>query len=91
MADQINISVKSNNFDEIVFRIWTTTILRKLFLKYCQRNNIKQDSIIFINNSEIVDLDKTVKENRLGEGDTILAVETQSGGGLTINWEFYKS
>ena len=82
MADQINLTVKSNNFDEIVFRIRTTTILRKLFIKYCQWNNIKEDSIIFILNTEIVNLDKTVKDNKLTEGDIIQAVETQTGGGL---------
>ena len=64
---QLNLLVKSNEYEDINFSIRSSTVLSKLFQRYCERNNIKPDAVSFLYNGIKVNPDDTAK--RLGMKD----------------------
>ena len=77
----VHLTVVSTGFEDIVFKVKTSTKFQKILEKYCQRFSIEtQNSVSFIHEGEKVDLEKTPEDLNLGDKDSIEAVMNQVGG-----------
>ncbi len=79
----IHITVSSQNFEDIVFKIKPTTKFDKIIEKYCERFSIKsKETVVFLFDGEKIKKDSTPAEINLEEGDVIEAIQEQVGGNL---------
>lgn len=67
----LNILVRSNEFDDINFSIRSSTPLAKLFQRYCERNNIKIETVSFLFNGVKINHDDCAKKLGIKDMDEI--------------------
>lgn len=81
-----HIALKVINADggEMLFRIKTTTPLKKLFDTYCKKNGVSRQSVRFLYDGAPVDESKTPQELDLQEEDVIDAMVEQTGGCISV-------
>lgn len=77
---QLNILVKSSEFEDINFSIRSSTNLSKLFQRYCERNNVKADTLSFLYNGAKINPDDCPKKLQMKDMDEIQCVLNQAGG-----------
>jgi small ubiquitin-related modifier len=77
---QLNLLVKSNEFEDINFSIRSSTVLSKLFQRYCERNNIKSETVSFLFNGTKINSEDTPKRLGMKDQDEIQCVLNQVGG-----------
>ncbi len=82
-SDQITLIVKSTDFDDVTFTIRPDTVLEKLFARYCQRQNLKLESVNFIFRGHKVNLKECPRSLEMISGDEFQCVINQSGGGVS--------
>lgn len=76
----MNLLVKSNEYDDINFSIRSTTPLAKLFQRYCERNNIKIETVSFLFNGNKINHEDCPKKLNMKDMDEIQCVLNQVGG-----------
>ena len=82
-SNLLHITVSSQTYEDIVFKVKPTTKFEKIIEKYCERFNIKnKDAIVFLFDGEKINKESAPVDIRLEEGDVIEAVQEQVGGGL---------
>eukprot|EP00899_Mesostigma_viride_P019179 jgi/Mesvir1/27262/Mv07099-RA.1 len=69
--DHINLKVKSQDGNEVFFKIKRTTPMRKLMTAYCSRQGLQIDSMRFIFEGERLKLDDTPELREMVDGDEI--------------------
>ncbi|KAK9938648.1 hypothetical protein M0R45_015373 [Rubus argutus] len=84
-ADQtahINLKVKSQDGNEVFFRIKRNTQLKKLMNAYCDRQSVEMNSIAFLFDGRRLRAEQTPDELEMEDGDEIDAMLHQTGGAL---------
>ncbi|EFJ27988.1 hypothetical protein SELMODRAFT_171605 [Selaginella moellendorffii] len=76
----INVKVKSQDGNEVFFRIKKNTQFRKLMTAYCQRQSVEADAIAFLFDGRRLRADQTPEELEMEDGDEIDAMLHQTGG-----------
>ena len=77
----LHITVSSQNYEDVVFKVKPTTKFEKIIEKYCERFNItNKNAILFLFDGEKLSKDSTPEDTRLEEGDVVEAVQEQVGG-----------
>ena len=77
----LHITVSSQSFEDIVFKVKPSTKFDKIIEKYCERFNIKsKESVVFLFDGEKINKDHTPADLHLEEGDVVEAVQEQVGG-----------
>lgn len=79
-AEQLNLKVKSQDGEEVFFKIKSTTQLKKLMDAYCQRQNLSSANVRFLFDGERLHEGQTPKELNMESGDEIDVVIEQVGG-----------
>lgn len=79
-AEQLNLKVKSQDGEEVFFKIKTTTQLKKLMDAYCQRQSLSAANVRFLFDGERLHENQTPKELNMENGDEIDVVIEQVGG-----------
>ncbi|KAM3302540.1 small ubiquitin-related modifier 1 isoform X1 [Capsicum chacoense] len=77
-AGHINLKVKSQDGNEVFFRIKRSTQLKKLVNAYCDRQSVDLNAIVFLFDGP----DQTPDELEMDDGDEIDAMLHQTGGSL---------
>ncbi|XP_010449201.1 PREDICTED: small ubiquitin-related modifier 3-like [Camelina sativa] len=77
---QIILKVKSQDGDEVLFKIKKSTRLKKLMYAYCDRRGLKLDAFAFIFDGARIRREDTPHELDMEDGDEIDACRTMSGG-----------
>lgn len=77
----INLKVKSQDGNEVFFRIKRCTQLRKLMSAYCDRQSTDMNSIVFLFDGCRLRAEQTPDELAMEDGDEIDAMLHQTGGG----------
>ncbi|CAL9753956.1 unnamed protein product [Musa acuminata subsp. burmannicoides] len=83
-ADQsahINLKVKSQDGNEVFFRIKRSTQLRKLMSAYCDSQSMDFNAIAFLFDGRRLRGEQTPDELEMEDGDEIDAMLHQTGGG----------
>ncbi|KAG5597905.1 hypothetical protein H5410_039137 [Solanum commersonii] len=84
-ADQgghINLKVKSQDGNEVFFRIKRSTQLKKLMNAYCDRQSVDFNSIAFLFDGRRLRAEQTPDELEMEDGDEIDAMLHQTGGSV---------
>ncbi|KAJ3697316.1 hypothetical protein LUZ61_001021 [Rhynchospora tenuis] len=76
----INLKVKSQDGNEVFFRIKRSTQLRKLMTAYCDRQSVDFNSIAFLFDGRRLRSEQTPDELEMDDGDEIDAMLHQTGG-----------
>ena len=80
-ANLLHITVSSQAYEDIVFKVKPNTKFEKIIEKYCERFSIKnKEAVVFLFDGEKINKDKTPAELNLEEGDVVEAVQEQIGG-----------
>jgi len=77
----INLKVKGQDGNEVLFRIKRSTQLRKPMTAYCERQSQEMIEISFLLNGRHVRAEQTPDELEMEDGDEIDAMLHQTGGG----------
>ncbi|KAL8137692.1 hypothetical protein V2J09_003693 [Rumex salicifolius] len=77
----INLKVKSQDGNEVFFRIKRCTQLKKLMNAYCDRQSADLNAIAFLFDGRRLRADQTPDELEMEDGDEIDAMLHQTGGG----------
>ncbi|GKC95967.1 small ubiquitin-related modifier 2 [Tanacetum coccineum] len=77
----INLKVKSQEGNEVFFRIKRSTQFKKLMNAYCDRQSVDMSSIAFLFDGRRLRADQTPDELEMEDGDEIDAMLHQTGGG----------
>lgn len=77
----INLKVKSQDGNEVFFRIKRSTQLKKLMNAYCDRQSVEMNAIAFLFDGRRLRAEQTPDELEMEEGDEIDAMLHQTGGG----------
>ncbi|XP_047313788.1 small ubiquitin-related modifier 2-like [Impatiens glandulifera] len=77
----INLKVKSQNGNEVFFRIKRTTQLKKLMNAYCERESMGFNTVVFLFDGHRIKEDETPEELMMADEDEIDAMLHQTGGG----------
>jgi small ubiquitin-related modifier len=82
MAEEASIQLKVKNAEgkEVVFKLKSSTPLRKLMDAYCQREGLPTDGVRFLYDGERLGREQTPGELEMEEGDEIDALVEQTGG-----------
>ncbi|GJZ20638.1 small ubiquitin-related modifier 1-like protein [Tanacetum coccineum] len=78
----INLKVKSQDGNEVFFRIKRSTQLKKLMNAYCDRQSVEMNAIAFLFDGRRLRAEQTPDELEMEEGDEIDAMLHQTGGGI---------
>ncbi|GFY92960.1 small ubiquitin-like modifier 1 [Actinidia rufa] len=81
-SNQINIKVKSQEGNEVFFRIKRSTQLRKLMTAYCDRQSMDVNSIVFLFDGQRIKAEQTPDQLGMEDGDEVDAMLHQTGGGF---------
>ncbi|XP_004243516.1 small ubiquitin-related modifier 1 [Solanum lycopersicum] len=76
----INLKVKSQDGNEVFFRIKRSTQLKKLMNAYCDRQSVDFNSIAFLFDGRRLRGEQTPDELEMEDGDEIDAMLHQTGG-----------
>eukprot|EP01016_Furgasonia_blochmanni_P011665 TRINITY_DN1537_c0_g1_i2.p1 TRINITY_DN1537_c0_g1~~TRINITY_DN1537_c0_g1_i2.p1 ORF type:complete len:188 (+),score=13.31 TRINITY_DN1537_c0_g1_i2:65-628(+) len=79
-ADYLNLKVKSQDGEEVFFRIRKTTQLKKLMDAYCQRQSVSFQNVRFLFDGERISDTQTPEQLQMENGDEIDVVIEQTGG-----------
>lgn len=79
-TEQLNLKVKSQDGEEVFFKIKNTTQLKKLMDAYCQRQSLNVANVRFLFDGERLHEGQTPKELNMENGDEIDVVIEQVGG-----------
>ncbi|KAG5588516.1 hypothetical protein H5410_048950 [Solanum commersonii] len=79
----IEIHVQSQDGSIIIFNVSPDTITKKIFKIYCKKKQMDYKTVRFLFDGKRVSPAKTIDENGLKNGDEIVAVLHQDGGGFT--------
>ncbi|PWA91691.1 small ubiquitin-related modifier 2 [Artemisia annua] len=77
----INLKVKSQEGNEVFFRIKRSTQFKKLMNAYCDRQSVEMNSIAFLFDGRRLRAEQTPDELEMEDGDEIDAMLHQTGGG----------
>ncbi|XP_047313626.1 small ubiquitin-related modifier 2-like [Impatiens glandulifera] len=77
----ITLKVKSQNGNEVFFRIKRTTQLKKLMDAYCKREAVGFSTVVFLFDGYRLRQDETPEELMMANEDEIDAMLHQTGGG----------
>mmetsp|Transcript_6219 Transcript_6219/g.38630 ORF Transcript_6219/g.38630 Transcript_6219/m.38630 type:complete len:159 (+) Transcript_6219:717-1193(+) len=77
-TEHINLKVKSQDGNEIFFKIKRTTPLKKLMQAYCERQSVDMNSIAFLWDGARIRAEQTPDELDMQDGDEIDAMLHQS-------------
>ncbi len=80
LSETIKITVTSQSFENLVFKIKKITPFSKIFLKYCERYDVELDTIKFVFDGDIIKGSQTPKILGIEDGDVIDATVQQVGG-----------
>mmetsp|Transcript_16963 Transcript_16963/g.32499 ORF Transcript_16963/g.32499 Transcript_16963/m.32499 type:complete len:94 (+) Transcript_16963:186-467(+) len=78
--EHINVKVKSQDGQEVFFKIKKTTPFRKLIDAYCKRQGGDPNQILFLFEGSRLKAEQTPEQVDLGDGDEIDAMAHQTGG-----------
>ena len=76
----INLKVKSQDGNEVFFRIKRSTQLKKLMNAYCDRQSVDFNSIAFLFDGRRLRGEQTPDDLEMEDGDEIDAMLHQTGG-----------
>ncbi|CAN8252894.1 unnamed protein product [Cochlearia groenlandica] len=76
----INLKVKSQDGNEVFFRIKKNTQLKKLMNAYCDRQSADYNSIVFLFDGRRARPEQTPDQLEMEDGDEIDAMLHQTGG-----------
>ncbi|KAL2496041.1 small ubiquitin-related modifier 1-like [Forsythia ovata] len=76
----INLKVKGQDGNEVLFRIKRSTQLKKLMNAYCERQSVDFNSIAFLFDGRRLRAEQTPDELEMEDGDEIDAMLHQTGG-----------
>ncbi|KAH0706759.1 hypothetical protein AABB24_020594 [Solanum stoloniferum] len=79
-SGHINLKVKSQDGNEVFFRIKRSTQLKKLMNAYCDRQSVDFNSIAFLFDGRRLRAEQTPDELEMEDGDEIDAMLHQTGG-----------
>ncbi|KAH0736654.1 hypothetical protein KY290_012305 [Solanum tuberosum] len=79
-SGHINLKVKSQDGNEVFFRIKRSTQLKKLMNAYCDRQSVDFTSIAFLFDGRRLRAEQTPDELEMEDGDEIDAMLHQTGG-----------
>ncbi|KAK6774292.1 hypothetical protein AABB24_040057 [Solanum stoloniferum] len=79
-SGHINLKVKSQDGNEVFFRIKRSTQLKKLMNAYCDRQSLDFNSIAFLFDGRRLRAEQTPDELEMEDGDEIDAMLHQTGG-----------
>ncbi|KAF3669610.1 Small ubiquitin-related modifier 1 [Capsicum annuum] len=79
-SDHINLKVKSQDGNEVFFRIKRSTQLKKLMKAYCDRLSVNFNAIAFLFDDRRLKAEQTPDELEMEDGDEIDAMLHQTGG-----------
>ena len=84
VAGQLNVKVAAQDGTEVHFKIKGTTVMKKVFDSYCQRQGIgNQSNVRFLDpEGERIKPENTAENAGLEDGDTIDVMLEQVGGGM---------
>ncbi|KAH7834078.1 hypothetical protein Vadar_012535 [Vaccinium darrowii] len=80
-SNQINLKVKSQEGNEVFFRIKHNTQLKKLMTAYCERQSLDAKAIVFLFDGHRIKAEQTPEQLGMEDGDEIDAMLHQTGGG----------
>ncbi|XP_057969784.1 small ubiquitin-related modifier 1-like [Malania oleifera] len=80
----INLKVKSQDGNEVFFRIKKSTQLKKLMNAYCDRQSVDFNAIAFLFDGRRLRAEQTPDELEMEEGDEIDAMLHQTGGASVL-------
>ncbi|KAL6196269.1 PREDICTED: small ubiquitin-related modifier 1 [Fragaria vesca subsp. vesca] len=81
-AAHINLKVKSQDGNEVFFRIKRNTQLKKLMNAYCDRQSVDFNAIAFLFDGRRLRAEQTPDELEMEDGDEIDAMLHQTGGAI---------
>ncbi|KAI8538070.1 hypothetical protein RHMOL_Rhmol09G0073100 [Rhododendron molle] len=81
-SNQINLKVKSQEGNEVFFRIKNNTQLKKLMTAYCERQSLDAKAIVFLFDGHRIKAEQTPEQLGMEDGDEIDAMLHQTGGGF---------
>ncbi|KAM3127434.1 hypothetical protein pb186bvf_020467 [Paramecium bursaria] len=79
-ADYLNLKVKSQDGEEVFFKIKKGTQFKKLMDAYCSRQNLQPQNVRFLFDGERILETQTPQEIGMDTGDEIDVVIEQVGG-----------
>merc|ERR1719209_1289309 len=80
-AKHINLTVKSQQFADVHFKIKKSTTFKKLFDAYCQRNHLDHQVVRFLYDEQRIRPENTPLSLDMEEGDIIQVFQEQLAGG----------
>ncbi|XP_050204799.1 small ubiquitin-related modifier 1-like [Mercurialis annua] len=78
----INLKVKAQDGNEVLFRIKRNTQLKKLMNAYCDRQSVEPNAFAFLFDGRRLRAEQTPDELEMEDGDEIDAMLHQTGGHL---------
>ncbi|GJN12868.1 hypothetical protein PR202_ga31185 [Eleusine coracana subsp. coracana] len=76
----INLKVKSQDGNEVFFRIKRSTQLKKLMNAYCDRQSVDMKAMVFLFDGRRLNSEQTPDQLEMEDGDEIDAMLHQTGG-----------
>ena len=68
-GEQLNLKVKSQDVEEVFFKIKNSTQLKKLMDAYCQRQSLNANNVRFLFDGERLHENQTPKDMNMENGD----------------------
>jgi len=78
--DHLNLKVKSQDGNEVYFKVKRTTQFSKVMSAYCKKVGAEQDSVRFLFDGTRIRPDQTPGDLEMEDEDEIDAMVTQTGG-----------
>ncbi|KAH0686227.1 hypothetical protein KY289_016994 [Solanum tuberosum] len=79
----IEIHVQSQDESFIIFNVSPDTVIKKIFMIYCKKKQMDYKTVRFLFDGKRASPTKTIDEIGLKNGDQIVVVLHQDGGGFT--------
>ncbi|XP_038685101.1 small ubiquitin-related modifier 1-like [Tripterygium wilfordii] len=76
----INLTVKAQDGEEVIYRIKRNTPLLKLMTTFCYKKYLDIDSTVFLCDGRVIKGKQTSEELNLKDGDELDAMRHQEGG-----------
>jgi small ubiquitin-related modifier len=80
ISEHINIKVKSQDGNEIYFKVKRTTLFRKVMLAYCRKVGADVDAVRFLFDGVRVQPEQTPNDLEMEDEDEVDAMVAQTGG-----------
>jgi len=79
-SEHLNLKVKSQDGNEVYFKVKRTTAFAKVMSAYCKKVGADQESVRFLFDGQRVRPDQTPEDLDMEDEDEIDAMVTQTGG-----------